>query len=112
MEEIWKDIKGFEGLYQVSNLGRVKSLRKGIIMKPDKHRGGDLYYILRKPIRQTFKAHSLVAEAFVPRPRLEVNHKDGDKLNNRADNLELVTHRENMRAAARNGAWKNKKKKN
>jgi hypothetical protein len=86
-------------------------MRKGIIMKPDKNRGGYLYYILRKPIRQTFKAHSLVADAFVRRPRLEVNHKDGDKLNNRADNLEMVTHRENMRAAASNGAWEKHKKK-
>ena len=102
MDEIWKDIKGFEGLYQVSNLGRVKSLRKGIIMKPDKHRGGYLYYILRRTERKTFKAHRLVADAFVCRPRLEVNHKDGDKKNNRADNLEMVTHKENMRLAASN----------
>lgn len=104
MEEIWKDIKGFEGLYQVSNLGRVKSLKKDIIMKPSKHREGYLYYILRKQGRKTFKAHRLVAITFIPNPesKPEVNHKDGNKKNNSADNLEWLTRSENAIHAKEN----------
>ena len=100
MEEIWKDIQGYEGLYQVSNQGRVRSYdricrdgkrRKGRIMKPHKIRSG--YYqaaLCVDGVRYNLLIHRLVAFAFVDgyAPGLEINHKDEDKANNSASNLE------------------------
>lgn len=92
MEEIWKDKKDYEGHYQVSNLGRVKSIKFGkeIILK--QHiRGGYYSVVLSKNgILKIFKVHRLVAQAFIPNPNnyKEVNHKDENKLNNVASNLE------------------------
>lgn len=99
MVEIWKDIKGYEGLYQVSNLGRVKSVArkywnannnsysqfKEKIKKPHLHGKGYLRILLSKDCKQNnFLVHRLVAEAFIPNPNNlpQVNHKDEDKTNN------------------------------
>ena len=91
--EIWKDIKGYEGLYEVSNLGRVKSKRK--ILKPIN--GEYLKVGLSKNgIQKTLYVHRLVAETFLGKSNLQVNHKDEDKHNNNIENLEFVTHKENM----------------
>lgn len=105
MKEIWKDIKGYEGLYQVSNLGRVKSTRrnKEKIMKPNKGKKG--YLRLNFTINyksKSFQVHRLVAKAFIPNPGNlpEVNHIDGNKANNNIKNLEWVTSKENC-----NHAW-------
>lgn len=109
MTEQWKDVEGYEGLYQVSNMGRVKSFHHdkvhGRILKPKEHRDGylqvDLY---RGGKRKTQKIHRLVAEAFLgsrPSPDHEVNHKNGNKLDNRIENLEWVTHSENTTHAFR-----------
>jgi len=93
VEEIWKDIKGYEGLYQVSNLGRVKSKRKilkainGEYLKVGLSKNG---------IQKTLYVHRLVAETFLGENKLQVNHKDEDKHNNNIENLEFVTHKENM----------------
>lgn len=110
MEEIWKDIKGYEGLYQISNLGRVKSLnykRTGIeeILKSKKMRNGYLRITLNKNGKyKTFAVHRLVAEAFINNPNNlpEVNHKDEDKQNNCVWNLEYCDRRYNVNYGTRN----------
>ena len=111
-EEVWKDISGFEGIYQVSNLGRVRSLdrkvwnnkrksfysRKGKVLKPIAT-GGYHCVILRKSGEYTHKrVHRLVADAFIPNPKeLEyVNHKDENKRNNSLENLEWCTPKYNI----------------
>lgn len=105
MEEIWKDIKGYEGYYQVSNLGNVKSLKRTIIRKrndkthqfPIKERMlkfdySDGYKVVKlcKQGEKAYKVHRLVAEAFIPNPNNLpiINHKDETRTNNCVDNLE------------------------
>ena len=97
IEERWKDIKDYEGLYQVSDLGRVKSLvRNNTIKKPRILKNCCTcknYYIVtlsKNNIVKTRRVHRLVAEAFIPNPNNlpEVNHKDEDKSNNCVSNLE------------------------
>lgn len=100
MKEIWKDIEGYEGLYQVSNLGRIKSLKRKDslgrtiqekILKLSKTSWGYFRITLKKENkRKNFLVHRLVAKTFIPNPNnyLEVNHKDEDKLNNEIENLE------------------------
>lgn len=102
--EIWKSVNGFEGLYMVSNLGRIKSLprngtrKNGSILKPA-IRGNYLFVRLTgNRLDKKCSVHRLVAEAFIPNPSNKplVNHKDGNKLNNNANNLEWCTQSENM----------------
>lgn len=103
MKEIWKDIEGYEGLYQVSNLGRVKRLKgkymsKERILKPCENNTGYLQVHLCKNSKSKFyKVHRLVALAFIQNPenKQQVNHIDETKLNNVVSNLEWVTAKEN-----------------
>lgn len=110
VNEIWRDIEGFEGLYQVSNLGNVKSLgnnknKKEKILKPSKNIWGYLQVWLIKDGRRYAKTvHRLVAEAFIPNPDNlpEINHKSEDKTDNSVKNLEWCTHEYNMNYGNRN----------
>lgn len=100
MIEIFKDINGFDGDYQISNLGRVKSLKKpnSIILKPGLNKPGYKFVILTKHGVQTnHMIHRLVALHFLPQSdKTVVNHLDENKLNNCVDNLEWCTHKENL----------------
>ena len=99
LEEIWKDIEGYTGLYQVSSWGRVKNSRTGRVLKAGKTKKGYLQLCLCKNgIRKFYSVHRLVAQAFIPNPqnKPEVNHIDEDKENNYFENLEWVTRSENM----------------
>ena len=96
--EHWKDIQDYEGLYQVSDMGRVRNIRTGRILKPGIDRYGYLLVVLYKNGKaKTKNVHRLVAQTFIPNTdRLPcVNHKDENKLNNRVENLEWCTHQYN-----------------
>lgn len=100
---MWKDIKGYEGYYQVSDDGHVRRILKDgstKVLKNRKNRAAKYYTVClsKNCEKKAFNVHRLVAETFlgVPDGALEVNHKDGDKLNNNLDNLEWVTQKENL----------------
>lgn len=101
--ELWKDIQGWEGLYQVSSQGRVKSLRGGIFLKMSVSKGWPYkrVFLEYKGKRATKSVHRLVAQAFIPNPgnKPQVNHINGDKTDNRAINLEWVTASANIKHA-------------
>lgn len=100
MEEIWKPIKDFEGLYEVSNLGKVKSFIRvqTKILKPSNQKSGYLQVTITKNKTAHYRwVHRLVAEAFLDAVKDKdcVNHKDGNKKNNTPENLEYCTKGEN-----------------
>ena len=117
MNEYWKPIPGFEGLYEVSDQGRVKSLLgrvrpKGHILKPIPHANDYLYVSLYRD-HQGYPYHiaRLVLQAFVGEPIdvIYVNHKNLDRTDNRLCNLEWVTPKQNAQHALANGAYPNQK---
>lgn len=125
IKEIWKSIQGYENYYEVSNLGRVKSLKRNVYKKD-----GSILYRKKEKIKtsktttdgykavtlsvdgidKTFSVHSLVANAFIKRPItdsiLEINHKDTNRANNSYNNLEWVTHKNNISYSANLGHYK------
>lgn len=116
---VWKDINGYENIYEISSSGLVRSkdricvdsigrkrFRKGMILSPDVAQNG--YYrvtLAWKGKKKQVYVHRLLANHFIPNvdDLPQVNHKDGDKLNNNLDNLEWVTHKENTVHAYKNG---------
>lgn len=118
--ETWKDVKGYEGHYQVSSCGRVKSVKRAYKTKkswktvPERIRiavktHGYLYCVLWKDGKhERFAIHRMVADAFLENPEglPVVNHKDGNKENNNVSNLEWCTHSENSYHAFRTGLRK------
>lgn len=107
MKEIWKDIPGYEGSYQISNIGRVKSLRRFYnkgwhadkILAIHPNNFGYFHVKIRKDGgSRDFQVHALVALAFIGPypPGKEINHKNGVVTDNHPDNLEYITHGENM----------------
>lgn len=119
----WKEIKGYEGYYEVSTTGKIRSVnriikkgdvfisRKSQEMKTFLTRGYERVSLNKEGRRKKFLVHRLVAETFIPNPdnKEEVNHKDADKSNNSIDNLEWVTKLENMRHAENNKLIKRNK---
>jgi len=104
MEEIWKDIKDYEGLYQVSNFGRVKSIYRIRIQHINEF--GYYRIVLSKNSKlKTFSTHRLIAEVFLENPNNlpEINHKDGNKQNNCVSNLEWCTSSYNQIHAFKTG---------
>lgn len=109
VKEIWKDINGYDGYYQISNLGRVKSLpkkrnnnngyyiQKEMILKNHLNNKGYQYVYLSVPIKKKYYVHRLVGIAFIPNPfkKPYINHIDCNPLNNNMKNLEWCTPQEN-----------------
>ena len=112
MIEIWKPIPNYEELYMVSNLGRVKSVKRDKILKEQLNERGYLRVSLSKNNKQKiYSVHRLVMITFIGYEEgKQVNHIDGDKTNNRLDNLEWTTQSENMKHAYDNRLVKSKRR--
>lgn len=123
MERIWKPVPEYEGYYEISNDGLLRSVNRisinslgycrhlrGCLIAPSKGRCGYIKYSLNKDGKsQTINAHQLVAITFMEHSRtnnrMTINHIDGNKTNNHVNNLEIVTITENRRHAIRTGLW-------
>lgn len=125
-DEEWRDVPEYEGLYQASNYGRIRSLdniqhvvfkgksiskrKYGKVIKPGKHRGGySMVWLSKNGIVKAYTVHRLIADAFLPNPDglPEINHIDGDKKNNAITNLEWVSRSENLNHAYKQLGRKN-----
>ncbi|CEI81277.1 NUMOD4 motif [Oceanobacillus oncorhynchi] len=129
--EVWKNVVGYEGIYEVSSLGKVRThakntgyldrrstkSRKQRIIKPQKSLAANQkclranVELYKEGSRKRVRVHRLVAEAFIPNPEKlpQVNHKDGNPLNNHVENLEWCTHKENVNHGFDNGLFSQSK---
>lgn len=111
MKEIWKPIKDYEGLYEISNYGRVKSFYKDKtkILKKGIRNTYEIIQLSKNKKRKSFQIHRLVAEAFLDNPNNYeiVNHKDFNRINNRVDNLEWCNQKYNVNYSRINMIGKN-----
>lgn len=113
MKEIWKDISGYEDMYQISNFGNLRAIKssssgeKSCFIKTPTltHKGYENISLYKNGKRNFFRIHRLVAEYFIDNPNNypQVNHIDGNKSNNRVDNLEWCNNSQNMKHAYDNG---------
>lgn len=114
MKEIWKDIEGYVGYYQVSNLGRVKSLKRininsrtvhSRILKPSIGWGYFHVVLSKDNVKESKRVHRLVGFAFIANPLNydQINHKDGNKQNNHSENLEWCNSKQNINHALETG---------
>lgn len=103
VQEIWKDIPDYEGLYKVSNFGNIKSVRKNKIMVPYSNHGYLQLCLRKNNIAKTYKVHRLVAQAFIPNPNNLpcINHKDENPSNNYVNNLEWCSVEYNIKYGTR-----------
>lgn len=115
MDEVWKDVVGYEELYQISNLGRIKSFKEsldGKVLKQTKDKDGYFKIGIRDKFfkRKYFRVHRLVAEAFIPNPNNYdyVNHKDNNPANNIVSNLEWCTLAYNNKYRFTHGGYSHK----
>lgn len=104
MKEIWKDIKGYEGLYIISNTGKVKGLKYNKLLKPVLQKGYLYIHLCKNSKDRAYLLHRLVAQHFIDNPDNlpEVNHKDENKVNNDVSNLEWCTAKYNSNYGTRN----------
>jgi len=117
MVEVWKDIVGYENLYQVSNIGRIKSLSNRSNHKDEKIlkdfvvQGYKCINLFKNSIGKMYKVHRLVAQAFISNTEnyKEINHIDGNKTNNNVNNLEWCNRSENMKHSYKIGLHKAQK---
>lgn len=117
LQEKWVDVEGYEGKYKVSNLGKVKTLdwretgREKLLKQTLKTQGYYTIWLRKDGLKKEFYVHRLVADAFIPKVegKTFVNHKDCNKMNNSATNLEWCTNQENIAHAHLNHRYKDKK---
>jgi hypothetical protein len=121
MQEIWKDVVGYEGIYMVSSFGRMKSkeriverkkmgnyFQKEAIIEGSEYHGYKVTTIVKNKIKKNKFIHVLIAEAFLgPKPeKMEVCHNDGDRKNNAIENLRYGTRSDNVRDSIKHGTYK------
>lgn len=111
MVEKWKAVQGYEGHYDISTEGRARNIKSGRVMKPYFRRKYLSFGLSRNNKTKAFYIHILVAKAFIPNPMNKpcVNHKNGNKLDNRDTNLEWNTHSENSIHAYKTGLFARRK---
>lgn len=113
MTEEWRPVRGYEGLYEVSASGKVRSTKRGIILKPcfDGRKQYVHVNLWKDGVQKTTNVHRIVAMAFIPNPNglPEINHIDEDKTNNAASNLEWCDHIYNSRYGSRPAAFQGAK---
>lgn len=100
-QEIWKDVVGYEGLYLISNFGSIKKANGKLVSQYLTNSNYLYVWLMKNETYKQCRVHHLVAQAFIPNPenKPQINHKDAIRFNNKVDNLEWVTPKENIQHA-------------